>query len=53
MYDDEQIVRFHPPATVAFDTDPYASGADGRLLRANIFFPESSGGHVRVTFGPR
>ena len=53
VFDDDQVVTFHPPAEVAFDSDTYASGADARLVRANILFPESDGGAVRVTVGPR
>ena len=53
VFDDEQLVTFHPPATVAIDSDDYASGVDGHLVRANILFPESRGDAVRVTVGPR
>lgn len=53
VFDDEQLVTFDPPAEVALDSEPYASGTDARLVRANIFFPESDGGAVRITVGPR
>ena len=52
VFDDEQLVTFDPPAEVALDSEPYASGTDARLVRANIFFPESGGGAVRITVGP-
>jgi hypothetical protein len=53
VFDEEQVVTFHPHAEVAFDSERYSSGSDARLVRANILFPESSGEPVRVTVGPR
>ncbi len=53
VFDADQLVTFHPDAEVAFDSDVYASGRDARLLRANIFFPESDGRGMRITVGPR
>jgi hypothetical protein len=52
VFDDEQLVTFNPDAAVAFDSARYASGTDGRLVRANILFPASTGEPVRITVGP-
>ena len=50
--DSRQRVTFSPDAEVAFDADEYASGRDARLVRANLYFPESDGSPVHIVVRP-